>query len=328
MNISWQQFLESSDRTRPVTFPDSGQCVLNDLSHFGLIRVKGEDAESFLQGQTTNDIKQVKTGHSQFNSLCSPKGRILANFRVIAHAGGYLLVLPKERQEAIKKRLSMFVLMSKVTLENADEDLVITGLSGDCASAAEYPQETDQQLELDGLSLVRLGGDLPRLLVIGDSAAMQSWWRQHEADGVQGDVDFWALADIRAGIPHILEPTVEAFVPQMVNLEAINGVSFTKGCYTGQEVVARMRYLGKLKRRMYHVSFDSESVPAPGHPLHSAGSASAQGAGKVVDAKRNASGRIEALVVSEIDAMQRGDLSLEEGGEAMTLETLPYSWED
>jgi hypothetical protein len=137
--------------------------------------------------------------------------------------------------------------------------------------------------------------------------------------------DTWALLDIRAGQPTVYGSTSEAFIPQMTNMQLIDGVSFTKGCYTGQEVVARMQYLGKLKRRMYLAEVQSEAAPKIGDELLSDASASGQGAGKVVDARLDANGRYELLVVAEIAAVEQGKLTLGENGPALRFLDLPYS---
>ena len=146
-------------------------------------------------------------------------------------------------------------------------------------------------------------------------------------DGVFNHVgrDFWALADIRAGIPSVLEETVEAFVPQMANLQLVGGVSFTKGCYTGQEVVARMQYLGKLKRRMYLAHVVSANAPKPGDELFARGSTSGQGAGKVVDAQPAGDG-YDLLAVIEINSLEQQSVHLGEAGPALELLDLPYEF--
>jgi hypothetical protein len=137
--------------------------------------------------------------------------------------------------------------------------------------------------------------------------------------------DFWALLDIRAGLPTVYDQTAEAFVPQMANLQLVEGVSFTKGCYTGQEVVARMQYLGKLKRRMYLARIAAADVPPPGTDLYAPGSESGQGTGKVVDARRAPAGDIEALVVVETGSAETGDVRLGgPDGPPLTFSPLPY----
>jgi folate-binding protein YgfZ len=134
--------------------------------------------------------------------------------------------------------------------------------------------------------------------------------------------------DIRAGIPNVFEDTVEAFVPQMANLQLVGGVSFTKGCYTGQEVVARMQYLGKLKRRMYHARVDAGQPPTPGTEVFSPSSDSGQGAGRIVDAAASPDGGYEVLAVLQISSADANDLQLGDiDGPALQLMELPYAFE-
>ncbi len=140
------------------------------------------------------------------------------------------------------------------------------------------------------------------------------------------NADYWALLDVRAGIPTVYPETVEAFVPQMTNMQLVDGVSFTKGCYTGQEIVARMQYLGKLKRRMYLAHVDTAEPPKAGDPLFSPQNASGQGAGRVVDARPAPEGGYDLLAVAEIESAENGELHLVgDRGPLLQLQELPYS---
>jgi folate-binding protein YgfZ len=157
---------------------------------------------------------------------------------------------------------------------------------------------------------------------------MQALWEEARQTATPTSRQAWALLDIRAGIPTVYPETVEAFVPQMANLQLVEGVSFTKGCYTGQEVVARMQYLGKLKRRMYRVRVDTGQPVEPGMELFSASSDSGQGAGRVVDAAASPDGGYEALVVTPISCAEADDLQLgDSGGPALHLLDMPYPFE-
>lgn len=335
MNNDWQQFLVSQG----ATIADNGEvnfdggllpdCSLSALGQLGLIRVSGEEAQSFLQGQFTNDVSKVDAGHSQLSSFCSPKGRMLALFRIFQRGDDLYLMMPRERLPAIHKRLQMFVLRAKVTLTDASDELAIAGLAGTCLEGLlpAAPAEVDGCCESDGLSVIRVAGDRPRCLVIGEPAAMQAWWQGLDGEARPASAHGWPLLDIRAGIPTVVDATAEAFVPQMANMQLVNGVSFTKGCYTGQEVVARMQYLGTLKRRMYRVRFDGDACPAPGSELFSHSSASGQGAGKVVDARPSPDGGCEALVITQISSMEADDLQLGDAdGARLQPLPLPYSF--
>lgn len=337
MNTDWQQFLQSQGATlddqghavfeQAPLLPD---CALCDLSDQGLIRISGTDAQTFLQGQFTNDVKKVSAGLSQLSSYCSPKGRMMAMFRLFQRGDELFLLLPRERLPAILKRLSMFVMRSQVTLSDASDELCVAGIAGTCCTTAlaQAPTANDQSVTLDGLTIIRVAGDRERFLVIAEPGALQTWWQQATTQATPASTDCWPLLDIRAGMPSVWEATTEAFVPQMANLQLVDGVSFTKGCYTGQEVVARMQYLGTLKRRMYRAKVASEQRPARGTELFSASSASGQGAGKVVDARPSPDGGYEVLVVCQIASMEANDLQLgDASGPLLTALPLPYAFE-
>lgn len=320
---SWQELVAPNTPRQPV-FP---ACAISDLSHFGLIRAEGADLRTFLQGQLTNDINQVSAKLAQLSSLCSPKGRMLASFWIFQRADALYLQLPAERLEAVLKRLRMFVLRAQVTLEDASSELARFGIAGDCAeSLLPFAPQTDKEsITHDHLTIIRLPGDRPRFEILGPPQVLAGLWSELSGRAEQTGSEFWALQDIRAGIPNVFEDTVEAFVPQMANLQLVGGVSFTKGCYTGQEIVARMQYLGKLKRRMYRVHVADGARPAPGTEVYSPESESGQGAGRIVDAAPSPDGGFEALAVLQISSAGADDLRLGDAqGPTLQLLGLPY----
>jgi folate-binding protein YgfZ len=334
MNSQWKSFLDQhSDSSSPKHGQNNNlECMLIDLSHLGLIRVSGGDTRDFLQGQFTNDVRDVSDSHFQINSYCTPKGRILASFLLFERRGDLYLQLPRDTHQAVLKRLPMFVLMSKVKVEDADAGLIRIGLAGACAetllgeSLPTLPTGVDDQRQDGGITVLRLAGKTARYELIGEVKEITALWKTLSRTATIGNAGQWALLDIRAGIPTIQKGTIEAFVPQMVNLQLIDGVSFTKGCYTGQEVVARMKYLGKLKRRMFLAHVDTETPPRPGDELFSSCSQSGQGAGKVVDAQHAPEGGYDLLAVAEISLAKAGDLHLlDTGGPGLQLMELPYS---
>lgn len=326
MNKTWSDFL----RSRPVAEPaDEPGCSLNDLSHFGLIRVEGEDAEQFLQGQLTNDLRQVTDDHSNLAGWCSAKGRMLTGFRCFRRDGAYYLQTPAENLSSLLRRLGMFVLMSKVTLSDASDKLMRLGLTGECAEPLlgpyfdALPAIANGVTQQAGLTLIRLPGSGPRFELLGPAEALIDVWQTAEPRATRMSNDFWALQDIRAGVPTIYPATSEAFIPQMINMQLVDGVSFTKGCYVGQEVVARMQYLGNLKRRMFLAHVASDTPPQPGDELFSRSSTSGQGTGKVVDA-RPADNGYDLLAVIEISSAQTDEVCLGENGPCLQLQDLPY----
>ena len=309
--------------------------VLCDLSHYGLIRASGEDAESFLQNQFCNDVRKVSASHSQLNGYCNPKGRVLALFRLFLQGDDYLLRLPREILEPTLKRLRMFVLMSKVTLEDDSDTRVSIGYSGPDAARhladalGSAPAVIDDCLHTDALTVIRVPGPHPRFEIHGSGVAVRGLWDTLSAQARPAGSAAWTVLDIHAGLPEVLATTQEAFVPQMLNLQALDALSFHKGCYPGQEIVARMRYLGKLKRRMYRAHADTDACPQPGDNLFAEGSESAQGVGKVVLAQTTPEGGVDLLAVIEIaSAEQRGLRLHDANGPVLTLLDLPYDIEE
>jgi folate-binding protein YgfZ len=347
MNPSWQAFL-SARGASPVADGSASdgaaafshaaadtRCALTDLSHLGLIAVGGPEAADFLQGQVTNDVRELSATHTQLNSHCSPKGRMLASFRLLRIDETLYLLLPRSRVDALQKRLGMFKLRAKVSIDDASDALVCFGVIGHCADevlAGQFgalPQGDNDMVRAGDAVLIRTAGELPRYLFIGPATDAQALWQAAAAQGaVEAHPDLWALHDIRAGIPSVLPETADAFVPQMANLHLIDGVSFHKGCYSGQEVVARMQYLGKLKRRMYIAEAETGQAPKPGDALGAAGSSSEQGPGRVVDARASAPGRWELLVVAEIAAAEGGELRLGDDGPVLKLRAPAYGFGD
>ena len=344
MNAQWKSFLESQGAhfdSETGLVKDYGtasidpllQTVIADLSHLGVIRVEGADAMSFLQGQTTNDMSKLDNEHAHLNGYCSPKGRLLASFYIVARDNCYYILLERALLPATLKRLRMFIMMSKVSMEDISDAMVLTGLSGPESAAVLKPVTANLSSSDYGVTQTEAYTILclprsQRYIILSDVTKALELWQTLATKTIKVGHQTWKLTDIRAAIPTIYEETIEAFVPQMVNMQAIQGVSFKKGCYTGQEVVARMQYLGKLKRRMYRAHVQTEQAVVPGMPIYAEGSSSGQGAGKVVDAQPSPQGGYELLAVIEIASAEQGGLCLEsENGPLLSLNELPYSLE-
>ncbi len=254
--------------------------VLCDLGQFGMLRVTGEDAQSFLQNLLSNDISEVSSTRAQLSSLNTAKGRMLAIMLIWREDDDYLLQLPRTLCETIRKKLSMYVLRSKVKITDASDEIISLGLSG-----ANAQQIISKQFgELPQLPYGCTGTAQGCVIKISDTRwqinittphAAALWSVLSEKAQPVGST-CWDWLNIHSGIPVILPQTQEQFVAQMVNLELIGGVSFKKGCYPGQEIVARTQYLGKLKRRMFLAHIDtlahinSSDAPQAGDELFSA----------------------------------------------------------
>lgn len=305
--------------------------VIADLSPLGIIRVSGEDATDFLQGQFSNDIKQLDGQTAQLSSYCNPKGRILASFWIYRHNDDFYMLLPADTLAATLKRLRMYVLMSKVSLEDASEELVCIGLAGPDSELAlqqqlgAVPAEATNAIHHNGMTAIRLPGDKPRFLIIATNADMQTLWQVLGENSTAVGYQAWQLLDIEAGLPSVYADNVEAFVPQMLNLHAIGGVSFKKGCYPGQEIVARMHYLGKLKRRMYRAHVDTETPPQVGEEVFAPDSGSGQGTGRIVMSSPTSKCGFEVLVVVQVSSAEQGDVYLQSvDGPKLDFIDLPY----
>src|SRR5438477_10053640 len=221
------------------------------LTRYGLLSVTGSDARAFLHAQLTNDIESLPADRSALAGWCSAKGRLLASFLVIPSPQGFLLQLARDLAEPVAKRLSMFVLRAKVNVGNESEAWAQYGV-WDVDS-----QKRDVDWNGD-IVTVRVGER--RFLQLGPVAQLNE---PANADEVQ-----WTLQEIRAGRPLITGATQDQFVPQMVNFEALGGVDFRKGCYPGQEIVARAQYRGQVKRRMVHARAPAGMALAPGQDFN------------------------------------------------------------
>jgi len=335
MNLQWKNFLETHgavfNENSDTCFTDgtnNAECQKFDLSFLGVIRISGEDRESFLQGQLTSDTRNISAQLSQLSSYCTPKGRMIASMRIIEHKQDWFMVLPASRLPVVLKRLQMFVMRSKVTLTDASEDFVCLGAKGSCLDtlSSSLPAEVHGTETIDGLSIIKVDNSENRYMLLVNINEAPSLW--DSIDAAASDTSVWRLLDIEAGIPTVFEETADAFIPQMTNLQVLDAVSFTKGCYTGQEVVARMQYLGKLKRRMLPVSFTSDKDYPRGSELFSKASSSGQGAGKLVDVVKTGENTYKALAVVELASLENGDLQIEnESGPIVKAEKLPYEFE-
>lgn len=347
MANNWMNFLSeigaSFNELREVNFNSAiestsklpqGDFFLTDLSWLGIIQVSGDDKHTYLQGQLTNDVNAVSSSLSQLSGLCTPKGRMRALFSIFSRSENLYLQVPYPLLAENLKRLKMFVLMSKVELNDGSDNLARIGIYGNKAekilqnSGFTIPKETNMVTEHNDFQLLRLSGTTPRFECIGPVDNMKSLWQNLQPQAQLMNSNQWRLLDITAGTPNVFPQTNEAFIPQMLNLQAMNGISFKKGCYTGQEVVARMQYLGKLKRRMYRAHCDTEQLPLPGTALHSAASQSGQGSGNIVDAQLSPQGGIDLLAVITTDAADKQDIFLDELMQIpLKLQDLPYAIE-
>lgn len=301
------------------------------LLHLGVIRSAGPDSATFLHNLVSNDVKKLESDAAAWNSFNSPKGRMIASFLMWSEAEGHGLMVSADILPAFLKKLSMYVLRSKVKLSDARTERALIGVTGPAAATAVRaagaelpPADMKQTLSAAGLRCVRLGEaryvlDTPLAEAPAVFDALQS------AGAVAAGTAAWQLTMIRAGLPLITAATQEAFVAQMLNYELIGGVSFHKGCYPGQEIVARTQYLGKLKKRTYRVAVPAGVEARAGMDLY-APDFGEQSAGTLVNVAPAADGSSEALAVIQSSSAQAGELHLGAAdGPALRVLDLPYA---
>ena len=331
MNQTWQDFLQHqnaligngsvahfSDPAAELEHTQSGTIIV-DLSQSGLIRFSGEDAQSFLQGQLTCDVNHVNDQLAQIGSYCTPKGRILASFHLWKHQEDYLMQLPIELCDSIKKRLSMFVMRANVKLTDESDSLIRLGLAGS-GSAALIEALKDDML----VSVVSHATDRYELITTPENAPA-IWAQLIEQHAKPVGAACWDWLTIRSGVPVVLSATQEEFIPQMINLDRIEGVSFQKGCYPGQEIVARTHYLGKIKRRMYLANIPTTEMVVAGDELYSADMVG-QSCGKIVNAAPSPNGGVDVLAVIQVSSVEAGYICYKQlDGLVLEIIQLPYT---
>ena len=294
------------------------------LSHEGVLAVIGNDASKFLQGQLTCNLNYLSETRSSLGARCTQKGRMQSSFRIVLEPEGCLLAMARELVEPQLADLKKYAVFSKSKLTDDSANWVRFGLSQADAALQSLgitlPAETDSVARANGLIAIRVTEGRAELWARAEQG--ESLKQHLSAHLTEADLNQWLLGQVRAGIGQVMAQTRELFIPQMINLQAVGGVSFKKGCYTGQEIVARMQYLGKLKRHLYRLSLQGTELPEPGTPLFAPTHSSA--VGEVVIAARSEQG-IELLAVLQAEAAQAGDIHVTSlQGPSLTLLDLPY----
>lgn len=308
------------------------QDIITDLSHLGLLEVSGEDAKTFLQGQVTNDVMQLTGNNSQFAGYCTPKGRLLALFQAFAHKDHLHLQFNRALLEPIAKRLKMYVMRSKVVIKDVSDEIIRVGVAGIGVEAkliaffardpqfTTLPKQANSLVDLSSGVILRLAGELPRYEVFTNLEQAKAMWSTFTGQAtVAVGKPAWDYLEINAGIPDITPTTQEAFVPQMINLDALNGINFKKGCYTGQEIVARTHYLGKVKRRTLIANINSTSIPQVGETLTGADGAEA---GQLVRVASSPTGGFDVLAEVRLDSKELGGIKWQDT--VLGFKEMPY----
>lgn len=335
MADKWQSLLDEHGALRDeqgvYTFQgQAGAAKVSDelfvLDQLGCLLVEGRDARKFLQGQVTCDMNQLSATHTVIGGHCNTKGRLLFSFRAMllgADEGSERIALLMHRGllAAAEQALAKFIVFSKASLSQ-DNTYRALGLAGSFDDLSQLPAAAnDAAIQTGNGSLARVHGDR-FIYLLKEEAAIAFLQSASTRCQLRGHHE-WNLAEIRSGLGQVVPGTEDMFIPQMLNMQITGGVSFTKGCYIGQEVVARMQYRGKLKRHMRRLEIHDTSLPLPGAPLYTEGSS--QSVGNLVLAAPNGA-HSEMLAVVTDEAFARDALYLDqEGQQKLSPLDLPYS---
>src|SRR5471030_2868634 len=303
--------------------------VFVPLTQFGIIDTTGDDAATFLHSQLTSDVQHLDASTARLAGFCSAKGRLLASFLMWRTGDAVRLLISSDIQAPVQKRLSMFVLRAKAKLVDATPELAAVGFAGDVRGVLSRlfdAMPDGVHVKVDGPlgSLIRVpdAAGRPRFLWVGPKAQVEARLAEMEKQLTRGPAELWDWLDIHAGEPRITQPTSEHFVPQMVNFDVLGGVNFKKGCYPGQEVVARSQYRGTIKRRtsLAHV----DTAKAGDELFHS--DDPGQPCGLVVNVAPAPGGGVDALVEIKLAALEQGSIHVGAAdGPALKFSPLPYA---
>jgi len=289
-----------------------------ELKSLAVLRFSGADALAFLQGQVSNDTRRLADGLPLLSAYSSAQGRVVAVLHLLPHSSGVMAILPRELALTTRERLLKFVLRAKVKIEDLSDQYSVAGAHDASAlEPAALPVAGAAYLEREGIAVARVAdgaqGATPRYWVVRARAS-------EVRGGVSGDsADLaWRLADIRAGMPQVYAATSEQFVAQMLNLDLLDAISFTKGCYTGQEIIARTQHLGRIKRRLSRLALPSGSWSI-GQPLRLTDGRT----GRLIEVAPVGEGFEALAVLSLLDATAAGDAAACEAVAAQEL-PLPY----
>ena len=336
MNNDWKKYLQDNDIATSNIAADNKRAenILCDLSRYGTIVIAGDDASEFIQGQFTNDINNVNDDTAQISGFCNKKGRMVANFRLFMHQGNYFLSLKNNLIDKSISHLQNYILRSHVAIQDVSEQLIHIGISGNKSAELLSPFIENISDEIDSVShnadyiALRIAGTTPRYEIFCSLEHAKVLWEKISNQINVVNASNWDYLNIQAGTPFIDLNTSEEFVPQMANMELINGVSFTKGCFTGQEIVARMHYLGKLKKRTFKIHIETEEKPHTGDKLFAENARAGQNTGAILQVEKNSESGFDALAVIQIADTESKLFLNDADGATVTVKTLPYSLEN
>lgn len=335
---TWIDFLTNqgascNDNLSEISFPASTKqddtTLLMPLTGYNLLSMIGPDSETFLQGQTSCDIRKLSPQQSLLGSNCSPKGNVISIFRLMMQKPEHLFLrVSASIKEPALANLQKYIVFSKADLTDASEEYVGIAVSGENANSiiaehfGEAPAEVGAQVVQNGQMLVRAPGTYDRFEIWTPINEAPALWTALSSQAKASSSSEWRRQEIEAGLAVLDNESVELYLPQMLNLQAVEGVSFDKGCYIGQEVVTRLQYRGKLKKLLFRAKVCGDLVPKPGMSLHTS---SRKGVGKVLAAAPAGDNSYEFQAVIGRSSAVENQLHLaEQDGPQVELLELPY----
>ncbi|PCJ20888.1 MAG: hypothetical protein COB04_03195 [Gammaproteobacteria bacterium] len=349
MNSNWQQFLQQNGaivkdgHVAHFSDPDhefslyQADNLLCDLSDMDLLSITGVDAKQFLQGQLTCDLEQVNDTQFQLGALCTPKGRTIASFRLIQLGDQYVLQTPSQMGAPTQQTLNKYIIFSKAETQLNTNQWVCFGLMGAQSHAilqsavpdTDLPtlpngMSTCTQPDFQGVRIIRDFSQYPRYLIIAPLDKANALWQTLQTQCQAISNQAWALQDIIAGYGQITPALSEQVLPHNLNYQAIEAVNFKKGCYTGQEVVARMQYKGKLKTQMFIAYADLSTAPEINQPLLNTDTGKTQG--QIINVCQVSAQRYALLLTLPKEAINSTAYRIndQEAG-TITIEPAPYA---
>ncbi len=332
MQNSWQVFLEEQEATIQdndiIKFDNtdisiSETALASPLSGFALLAISGNDRHAFLHGQFINDLNLIEEPAAQLSAWCNPKGQVITNFLIINTGISYLLIFKQDLKNVVQQRLNMFVMRSDVTIEDITDSSPLIGLantnSNDLFSlGTDIPTNSGQIYAADGLIIICHPDNSGRYLITGSIEALINKLPELNKSLTMSSSSVWNLLDILAGLPWITSITQEQFLPQMLNLDALNGLSYQKGCYPGQEVIARLHYRGEANKRLQLIN--SEVELKVGVNIYE--NQSEDKVGTIISSEKHPDGNFYGLAVIALDMLNE---KLFFDNKEITIADLPYA---
>ncbi len=309
MNIDWIDFLKSKNATisgdSEIHFQNKQQDEVNAVvavTHLASLKIVGKDAAQFLQGQLTCNIKDLNESNSFFAAFCNNKGRVITTLLILKTADAFLLILPDVLTEKVSAKLQMYVLRSDVQITNITDELAFIGVNSKKKGFLPSLPETNFAVTNADQIIIKLPLQNDRYLMICSFDRAKVLWKQlTDVDGFFAcDSNSWIYQDISAGLAWLIGATSEEYIPQMLNIDKLGGISFNKGCYTGQEIIARTHYLGKAKRELFLAKCEISAILNATTKIMT--SENDQTIGKVVSFQSNSQNILMLVVISTADA--------------------------